>query len=56
MQQNFRGRPGGDDDRFAFQIREIFNIAAFFSQQSRPDDENRIGEGGLFLALKVVSR
>ncbi|EHC39979.1 hypothetical protein SeGA_0923, partial [Salmonella enterica subsp. enterica serovar Gaminara str. A4-567] len=35
MQQNFRGRPGGDDDRFAFQIREIFNIAAFSAVASR---------------------
>ena len=54
VQQNFGGGAGGDDDGFILQVREIFNRAAFFHQQTGTDDENRIGEGRLFLAFKVV--
>lgn len=54
MQQDLRGGPGGDDDRFILQVREIFDRAAFLHQQTGADDEDSIGEGRLFLALEVV--
>ena len=54
VQQNFRGGAGGDDDGFILQIREIFNRAAFFHQQTGTDNENGVGERCLFLTFKVV--
>ncbi|MNB89871.1 hypothetical protein D3C75_369190 [compost metagenome] len=54
VQQNFRSRTGSDNHRFAFQVCEIFNLAAFFGQQTGTDHENSVGEGSLFLTLKVV--
>lgn len=54
MQQDLRGGSGGDDDRFILQVREIFDRTAFLHQQTGTDHEDGIGEGRLFLALKVV--
>ncbi len=53
--RDFRGRPEVTTTA-AFQIREIFNIARLFGQQSRPDERNRIGEGGLFWRSRLLSR
>ena len=54
MQQHFRGGTGCDDHGFAFQVGEIFDVAAFFHQQARADNENGVGERRLFLALEVI--
>ncbi|MNT00080.1 hypothetical protein D3C72_1344980 [compost metagenome] len=55
VQQHFRGGTGSHNDRFAFQVCEVFNLAAFFGQQTRTDHEDGVGEGRLFLTFEVVS-
>ena len=54
VQQNFRGGTGGYDNGFVFQVREVFNRAAFFHQQTSADDEDSVRECSLFLAFNVV--
>ncbi|MNI80225.1 hypothetical protein D3C73_1367400 [compost metagenome] len=54
MQQHFRGGTGSHNHRFAFQVSEIFDVAAFFRQQAGADNENGVRKGRLFLAFNVV--
>ncbi|SAE77507.1 Uncharacterised protein [Enterobacter cloacae] len=54
MQQHFGRGTGGHDNRFAFQVSKIFDIAAFLRQQAGAYNEDSVRESGLFLTLKVV--
>ena len=55
MQQDFRSGTGGHNDRFAFQVRKIFDCAALLGQQTGAHDKDGVREGRLFLTLEVVS-
>ena len=54
VQQDLRRCTGGHNHRFAFQIREVFNVAAFFDQKTSTDHKNSVRECGLLLTFQIV--
>ena len=54
VQQHFRRGPGGDNDRFPFQVSEVFDLTAFLRQQAGAHNKDGVGEGSLLLTLEVV--
>ena len=53
VQQHFDRGTGGHDNRFAFQVSKIFDIARL-RQQAGAYNEDSVRESGLFLTLEVV--